>query len=297
MAIKRILTYHIQKDTSVGDYLRSQGYSQHMIQHLKRTENGLMADGRWLYVKDLLHPGDILAVTVAEEESSRKILPVPMDLDIVYEDEDILVLNKPSNMPIHPSLRNYDNTLANGVADYFQKRGTPHVFRCMNRLDRDTTGLTIIAKHLLAASILSQDIVHRKVHRAYLAIVDGILKDSGVVDAPIAREGDSIITRRVDFARGERAVTHYQAIASANGMTLVSLILETGRTHQIRVHMKYLGYPLVGDSLYNPGTSQMDRQALHATRLSFSHPITKEAMEFYAPLPPDMRHLFPAELP
>lgn len=292
--MKRIFTYQIEKEISVGDFLREQGYSQSVIVHLKKTENSLMAGKRWLYVRDILHPGEELTVTLLETEGSKKIPPVAMDLDIVYEDEDILVINKPSDTPIHPSLHNYENTLANGVASYFAKQGTPYVFRCMNRLDRDTTGLTILAKHMLSASILSKDIAQRRVHRTYLAIVDGILTGSGTITAPIGREADSVITRCIDYEHGERAVTHYQCLAHREGLTLVSLRLETGRTHQIRVHMKHLGYPLIGDYLYHPDTTRIGRQALHSYRLEFIHPITKRAMELTAPLPSDMERLFPA---
>lgn len=292
--MKRIFTYQIEKKTTVGDFLKEQGYSRSVIVHLKKTENSLMSDGRWLYVRDMLYPGDELTVNLIETESSKKIPPVPMDLDIVYEDEDILVINKPSNTPIHPSLHNYENTLANGVADYFKKQGISYVFRCMNRLDRDTTGLTILAKHMLSASILSRDIVNRQVHRTYLAIVDGTLTGSGTIDAPIGREEGSLITRCIDYEHGERAITHYKSLASRDGLTLVSLELETGRTHQIRVHMKHLGYPLIGDYLYHPDTTRIDRQALHSYRLEFIHPITKKAMELTAPLPCDMERLFPS---
>lgn len=291
--MKRVFTYQIEKETTVGDFLKEQGYSRSVIVHLKKTENSITSKGRWLYVRDRLHPGQELTVTLLEKEGSKKIPPVPMDLDIVYEDEDILVVNKPSDTPIHPSLHNYENTLANGVMDYFEKQGISYVFRCMNRLDRDTTGLTILAKHMLSASILSKDIVERQVHRTYLAIVDGILTGSGTIDAPIGRENDSVITRCIDFEHGERAVTHYQSLSSKDGLTLVSLQLETGRTHQIRVHMKHLGYPLIGDYLYHPDTSRIGRQALHSHRLEFVHPITKKAMELTAPLPSDMERLFP----
>ena len=194
-------------------------------------------------------------------------------------------------MPIHPSLNNYENTLANGVADYYQQKGEAYVFRCMNRLDRDTTGLTILAKHMLSAAILSQDVANRAVHRTYLAIVEGTLTGSGTIDAPI--ESNSLITRCIDYEHGERAVTHYRSLACHNDLTLVSLRLETGRTHQIRVHMKHLGYPLIGDYLYHPDMTKISRQALHSSLLEFTHPITKKAMKLSAPLPCDMRKLFP----
>lgn len=290
--MKRIFTYDIKKEITVGNFLKEQGYSQSVIVHLKKTPNSITVNGNWLYVKDLLHPGDVLTVTLLETESSKKIPPVPMDLDIVYEDEDILVINKPADTPIHPSLHNYENTLANGVAHYFAKQNEAYVFRCMNRLDRDTTGLTILSKHMLSASILSKDIANRRVHRTYLAIVKGELSGEGTIDAPIGREDGSVITRCIDYENGERAITHYKSLAIQNGLTLLSLRLETGRTHQIRVHMKHFGYPLIGDYLYHPDMSQISRQALHSYRLEFVHPITKKAMEFTAPLPFDMERLF-----
>lgn len=292
--MKRIFTYLIEQETSVGDFLREQGYSRSVMVHLKKTKNSLMVKDRWLYVRDRLYPGDILTVTLSETESSKKIPPIPMDLDIAYEDEDLLVVNKPADTPIHPSLHNYENTLANGAAYYYAAQGEAYVFRCMNRLDRDTTGLTILAKHMLSAAILSKDIAERRVTRTYLAIVKGTLTGSGTIDAPIGREDGSVITRCIDYEQGERAVTHYKSLQTRNGLSLIALRLETGRTHQIRVHMKHIGYPLIGDYLYNPDTSRIHRQALHSYQLNFTHPITKKAVELTAPLPSDMKRLFPS---
>lgn len=294
--MKRILTYQIQQKISVASFLKEQGYSHSTLVHLKKTPKSLMCGDRWLYLRDILYPKDCLTVILEETESSQKILSVSMPLDIVYEDEDLLVINKPADMPIHPSLNNYENTLANGVAYYFSKKHEAFVFRCMNRLDRDTTGLTLIAKHMLSASILSQAVAKREISRTYLAIVDGTLTGNGTIHAPIAREPGSAITRCVDFEQGETAITHYEVLATSNRLSLVSLHLETGRTHQIRVHMKYLGYPLIGDYLYHPDTTYIARQALHSYRLSFIHPITKKAMEFTAPLPFDMAGLFPTQI-
>ena len=163
----------------------------------------------------------------------------------------------------------------------------------MNRLDKDTTGLTIVAKHALSASILSAAIRNREIKREYLAIVTGKTDTFGTIDAPIARKDGSILERCVDFENGERAVTHYKRLMYKDGLSLLLLTLETGRTHQIRVHMKYLNHPLIGDFLYNPDFSKMNRQALHAYRLSFLHPIKKEPILISAPLPSDMVSLFP----
>lgn len=249
----------------------------------------ILIDGRWEYMRYLLKSGDTLTVHVQETEVSEKIPPVEMPLDIVYEDEDIMVINKPADMPIHPSLNNYYNSLANGLAWYFERQEKPFIFRCVNRLDRDTSGLTIIAKHMLSSGILSSMVANRDIHREYRAIVRGqITPEAGTIDAPIARVSDSIIERTVDYEKGDHAVTHYQTVAYKNGHSLLSIHLETGRTHQIRVHMKHIGFPLIGDHLYNPDMEYMTRQALHSYRLQFKHPITGEAMDFIAPLPKDM---------
>ncbi len=291
--MNRVLTYlttEYDVPQSIEHYLKSKGYSSQCIKELKKMPESILINGRWEYMRYLLQPGDTLTVHVQETEVSEKIPPVEMALDIVYEDEDIMVINKPADMPIHPSLNNYYNSLANGLAWYFEKQNKPFVFRCVNRLDRDTSGLTIIAKHMLSAGILATMVANRTIHREYRAIVRGqITPESGTVDAPIARVGDSIIERTVDYEKGDRAVTHYETIAYKNGHSLLSIHLETGRTHQIRVHMKHIGFPLIGDYLYNPDMEHMTRQALHSYRLQFTHPITGEAMDFVAPLPEDMQ--------
>ena len=229
---------------------------------------------------------------ICEEKSSEKIPPVHLPLDIIYEDEDIIVINKPAGMPIHPSMNNYTNSMANALAWYYQEQGKPFIFRCCNRLDRDTSGLTVVAKHLVSAGILSSMVSEKALCREYLAIASGhVSPKSGTICAPLARKGTSIIERMVDFEHGENAVTHYRTVGVYGPHTLVALKLETGRTHQIRVHMQYLGYPLIGDYLYNPDMKYISRQALHSYRLSFSHPITGRFMEFTAPLPNDMKEV------
>jgi 23S rRNA pseudouridine1911/1915/1917 synthase len=215
-----------------------------------------------------------------------------MELKILYEDEDILVINKPADMPVHPSAGNYENTLANGIAWYFYEKGEDFVYRCINRLDRDTTGALILAKNPLSAAILSVQMRNRQICRTYLALVDGVLPESGNVDAPIARMDGSVITREVNFQNGESAVTHYERLAVGKDYSLAELHLETGRTHQIRVHMKYIGHPLPGDFLYNPDYRWIKRQPLHSYQLEFTHPVTKKAMLFTAPVPADFVSAF-----
>lgn len=293
--MKRIFSYTIPEEfenSTLLSFLKAECYSSPVITHLKRTENGILLNGCWARVRDILHKNDILTITLLETTSSEHIVPIPLPLNIIYEDEDLMVINKPADMPIHPSQNNYENTLANAVAYYFDQKGIPFVYRCINRLDRDTTGLLILAKHMYSASLLSDMVKNRLIHREYIAIADGNVEDEGLIDAPIARTKESTIEREVNFESGDFARTHYKCLQRKNGYSLVSLKLETGRTHQIRVHMKYIGHALLGDFLYNPDYTFIGRQALHSYRLTFTHPITKEELEFTAPLPPDMKRLF-----
>ena len=290
--MNRNIDYIIDEDSSglrVEQFLRRKRYSGQNLSEIKRMPKSILVNGVHYYMRQELSTGDHLQVRICETQNSEKIPPTKLPLDIIYEDEDLLVLNKPAGMPIHPSLNNYTNSMANALAYYFQSQGKPFIFRCCNRLDRDTSGLTIVSKHLVSGSILSDMTKYRKVHREYLAIVRGSVTPSeGTIQAPLGRKEGTIIERTVDWEHGEDAVTHYKVVKEANGHSLVSLRLETGRTHQIRIHMKYLGYPLIGDYLYNPDMEYMTRQALHSHHMEFTHPVTGEHMSFTAPLPEDM---------
>lgn len=276
---------------SIRDYLKKQGFSKPLLARIKNSSGCLFLNEKPALLSALLTPGDSLRVLVPEEAASEHIQPVEMLLTILYEDEDLIVINKPANMPIHPSINNYTNTLANALAWYYKDAGSPFVFRCLNRLDRDTSGLTVIAKNPLSAAILSRSMKQGRFHRTYYAGVEGITPDTGTINAPIAREAESIITRRVDFQNGQPAVTHFETISHGINYSLIKLHLETGRTHQIRVHMKHIGHPLPGDFLYHPDTTHIKRQALHAKALSFPHPITGEMLSFDSEVPDDIMHL------
>lgn len=294
--IKKKMHYEItaaDAGQTAEQFLRKKGYSHHLVVHLRNTPMGLSMNGQEIFTIHRLKEGEILHVSLEEMENSHNIVPTRLPLSIVYEDEDILVVNKPHHMPIHPSQGHFENTLANAVAWYFSQKGEPFVYRAINRLDRDTTGLLVLAKHMLSACILSDQMIKRDIHREYRALVCGKTEESGTVDAPIGRAENSTVERRVDFENGESACTHYRRISynPENDLSLLSLRLDTGRTHQIRVHMGYIGHPLPGDFLYCPDYRYIDRQPLHSYGLSFLHPLTGEEMQFTAPLPEDMAAL------
>lgn len=296
--MERIITYTISTGESgenVLGFLRKKGFSKHILTTMKRAEQAILLNGQPAFGRTFLREGDVLRILVPEETgdgAESSIIPVPLPLDILYEDEDILVLNKPADMPVHPSAGNYENTLANGVAWYYKQQGKAFVYRCINRLDRDTTGVLVLAKNPLSGALLSAQMKQRQIRRTYLALTDGIPPERGTISAPVARMDASVITREVNFERGEAAVTHYERLAVNNGYALVELHLDTGRTHQIRVHMKYIGCPLPGDFLYHPVFDRIGRQALHSFQLEFAHPITGEPMCFLAPVPEDFRRAF-----
>lgn len=294
-----------QEDDFAGEtiaaFLIKQGWTSQNLKDLRKTSDGIEVNGERVFQNYRLQPEDLLKVRVVEETSSEKIVPVKLPFSIVYEDEDIIAVNKPADMPIHPSLRNYENSLANALMDYYAQQDSPFVFRCINRLDRDTSGLTIVAKNSVSAGILGKQMaasvknscIPKPLRREYLGIVRGeSVPEHGTIEAPIARKDTSVIERMVDFQSGEHAVTHYEVVKRGHGHTLLKLWLETGRTHQIRVHLKYAGFPLIGDYLYNPDMEYIHRQALHSYRLTFLHPITGQSLQLEAPMPEDMKTVF-----
>ncbi len=295
--MKRTFEYDITStdaNQTILQFLKNKGYSSSNVVALKKIEKSILVNGIWEHVTYKLKDGDRLTIHYTEDSSSEHIVPTALPFSVIYEDEDILVIDKPADMPIHPSLNNYTNTLANALMYYYSQKEENFTFRCINRLDRDTTGLVLLAKHGISAGILSLQMQNRDIHRTYLALVEGGFSDTGgTIDAPIARKGKSIIEREVNYLTGERAVTHYEVVQACKNSpyTLLSLHLETGRTHQIRVHMQHIGHPLIGDTLYPSDCSQIKRQALHSSRLQFKHPITGADMDFKTELPKDMSRL------
>lgn len=291
----RIFHYQItenERGTTVLDFLRKKGFSRHILSSMKADKEALTRNGQRIGGREQLLAGDYFRVRLLETVDSDGIIPVSMPLSILYEDEDILVINKPADMPVHPSIGNYTNTLANGVTAYLDAKGEHSPFRCINRLDRDTSGALILAKNAFSAAVLSTQMRNRQIRRTYLAVVEGITPPNGTISAPISRVDDSVIERHVDFLHGEPAVTHYERLETKNEHSLLEIHLETGRTHQIRVHMGYIGHPLPADYLYHPEYDCFKRQPLHSLQLEFRHPVTDKSMCLLAPIPEDMCNAF-----
>ena len=291
----RIFHYQItenEQNTTVLDFLRKKGFSRHILSSMKADKEALTRNGQRIGGREQLLAGDYFRVRLLETVDSDGIVPVSMPLSILYEDEDILVINKPADMPVHPSIGNYTNTLANGVTAYLDAKGEHSPFRCINRLDRDTSGALILAKNAFSAAVLSTQMRNRQIRRTYLAVVEGITPPNGTISAPISRVDDSVIERHVDFLHGEPAVTHYERLETKNEHSLLEIHLETGRTHQIRVHMGYIGHPLPADYLYHPEYDCFKRQPLHSLQLEFRHPVTDKSMCLLAPVPEDMCNAF-----
>lgn len=273
----RILEYNIEEGhhgLSVQDYLRQEhGYSRRMMSALKQKAGGITCNGDAVKVIEALRAGDILRADLSEHS---EIVPNPaLSVPVVYEDPDVIVFDKPYGMPVHPSVRHYEDTLGNYYMAHLHQNGEQQGYHPINRLDRDTTGLCLVAKHAYAAHRLSG-----KVQKTYTAVVCGSMpEDTGEISAPIAREADSII-KRVVSPDGQPSITRYQVLKRGNGYTTVQIRLLTGRTHQIRVHFSHIGYPLAGDSLYGGDIRILNTHALTCTELIFIHPVTKRELQF-----------------
>lgn len=231
-------------------------------------------------------------VVILDKEESQNIEPEKMDLDIVYEDEDIIVINKKPYMVVHPTKSHFNGTLSNGVMYYFKETGQNSIVRLVSRLDMNTSGLIIIAKNQFAHMQLSKEMREEHFQKRYLALVHGNLKErEGTINKPIYRENDDVIKRVVD-PRGQESITHYKVLERYENADLVECLLETGRTHQIRVHLSYLGNPIYGDFLYGEEEDELiPRQALHAYGLDFYSPRTREKLSLRAEMPEDMKEL------
>lgn len=283
----RVLEYIIPEEfdgKTVESFLRGHiKMSLALLRSQKRVPDGITLNGVHTRSIDKIHTNDILRVNLPDDEKAS--IPSDYPLDIIYEDEDILIINKPAELPMHESHNHQGDTLANAVAGYLTKKGKPAVFRAVGRLDKGTSGAVLCALNTFAASKLSG-----KTEKEYLAVPTGKYTQNGTVDKPICRP-DPIKTYRTADDRGDRAVTHFFPLEWGDDYSLLLIRLETGRTHQIRVHSAYMGTPLYGDTMYGTGDKDIKRQALHCKSLTFIHPVTNEKMTFEAPMPEDMERL------
>ncbi len=263
--------------------------SSKLIRSLKQSENGLMINGAHARTVDLLHAGDVVSVTIPDDANPAK--PGTALPEILWADDDLLVCNKPAMMPIHESHNHQGDTLQNSVALWLQQQGRTGAFRAVGRLDKGTSGVVVCALNAHAAARLSG-----KPEKTYLAIATGVFRGSGTIDAPIYRPDPMKTLRTVD-ERGDRAVTHWEALGTDGGNTLLRIRLETGRTHQIRVHFASLGAPLLGDSMYGAPDGRLGHQALHCASVRFRHPVTGEPVFCEAPMPAEMLALAKALAP
>lgn len=280
----RILEYKIPEDFNgkkVEHFLRKQlGMSARVIKDVKFAENGLVLNGKRVRTIDLLHTGDKFTITFPDD-SGEMFEPLKFPLEILFEDEDFLIVNKPAGLANHPSHNHQGDTLANAVAFHLKENGKRSVFRSVGRLDKGTSGIVICALNRFAAAAVSG-----KIYKEYEAVCEGVLTGEGVIDAPIYRP-DPIITVRTVDERGERAVTEWKALKNVNGRTHLRIHLQTGRTHQIRVHFAHLGMPLTGDTMYGTPSDLISHQALICKYCCFTHPVTGETIEIEAPTPKD----------
>ena len=268
------------------------GLSGTVVRRIKWWPDGILLDGQRVQTDARPQVGQLLSVRLDDLERRSGIVPAPGPLDLVYEDEDLIVVNKAPGVPVHPGPGHYNDTLGNFLLWHYDLEGDSADFHPVHRLDRGTSGLLVVAKHPYGQEKLKSQLHTGAFRRIYLAVCDGTpYPAQGVIDAPIGRAPGSLLARRVD-PEGQSARTRYRVVCTCGPRSLVELQLDTGRTHQIRVHMAHMGCPLTGDFLYGrEAPALITRPALHSARLELTHPITRARLEFTAPLPEDMKVL------
>lgn len=261
--------------------------SDRLIVKLKKSKQ-IYLNNSPAFVNQKLKIGDKILVDLDFEENSDNIVPTKIDLDILYEDDGLLIVNKPPFMPIHPSMDHFEDSLSNGIKYYFNSIGLKKKIRPVNRLDKNTSGIVIFAKNEYIQECLIKQMKSGSFKKEYLAILDGIIdKKIQIIDIPIARKENSIIERCIS-KNGAKAITEIELLKTFENYSLVKCNIKTGRTHQIRVHSSFIGHPILGDDLYGKKSELINRQALHAYKVSFIHPITKKLFKIDAELPKDI---------
>ncbi len=285
-----LISYTNDEDMILKEVLLDKlNFSVRSLSKMKR-EQSVLVNGEFKKPSANVKKGDLIEVKIDEDMANFEAQD--LNLDIIYDDFDIIMVNKPPFMVVHPTKSHYNNTIANGITDYIIKNDEKVKVRFVNRLDMNTSGLVIVAKNAYAHHTLSQDMSNDKVEKTYITVVHGIVtNDNGTINQPIYRQTEDSIKRVVDD-RGQESITHYKVIERLKDATVLQVKLETGRTHQIRVHMNYLGHGIIGDELYGYVNEELiNRQALHAYKLDFEQPRTKEKLSFEAELPKDIKNL------
>ncbi len=283
------------------DFLRlGIGVSRKTLVRLKAMDDGILLGGERVTVRAAVHTGDIVLLKIEDSEADENpyVGAIGQMPEIIYEDEAVIAVNKPANMPTHTSYGHYGDALSNAVCAYFKEQGKSFVFRAVNRLDRDTSGIVLIAKNRYYSSILSGALTESKFKKQYIAVVQGKTEPSGKIEGYIAREGDSIIKRRLlskQIEGSDYSLTEYTTLDSENNASVLLVTPITGRTHQIRVHLSSIGHPIIGDTMYGSESEHITRQALHAYKLTFPSPITGKSMTLTADIPSDIRAVMKAE--
>jgi 23S rRNA pseudouridine1911/1915/1917 synthase len=273
------------------EFLRKQQISKAALTDIKFHGGKIIVNGKEENVRYVLKKEDVVVVIFPKEKPSESMKPEKVPFEIVFEDEHCLVVNKPPYVSTIPSREHPSGSLANGLLYHFQQHGEERTVHIVNRLDRDTSGIMLVAKHRFSHSLFSKEQQKGTIKRTYIAIVHGVLKqDHGTIQAPISRKEDSIIERTVR-EDGQQAITHFRVLKRLQKCTFVELQLETGRTHQIRVHMAHIGHPLCGDALYGGEKTDINRQALHSYQIDFYHPFCKKTLSFTCPIPEDMKNV------
>ena len=288
------LEYNVKdltKYSTVKEVLRQEFLlSDRLIIKLKKN-NQIFLNNKTTFVNQKLEIGDKVLVVLDFEETCDNIVPTKMDLDILYEDDGLLIVNKPPFMPVHPSMDHYEDSLSNGIKYYFNSTRLKRKIRPVNRLDKNTSGIVVFAKNEYIQECLIRQMKSDTFEKEYIALVNGLLnKTEQVVEAPIARKENSIIERCVNPS-GDNAITIVKLLKTYDNYSLIKCILKTGRTHQIRVHTSYIGHPILGDDLYGNKSDKINRQALHAYKISFIHPITNKKLEITTKIAKDIESL------
>lgn len=293
--MKKNMTYRIEEgNITIKDFLLSHNISSKAISTLKKQVDGILVNGKVQFTNYKLQPNDILSINLDENNDYENIIATKMDLNILYEDDDLVIVNKSADITVHPSKKYFTNSLVNGLTYYYQNKNMDVKLHCITRLDKETSGCVLFAKNRIAANCLSNMVKQKEISKTYLSLASGkVSKQHFLISAPISRISKGNILRCVDFQTGKEALTECFLLGyyPSNDISLLKCLLHTGRTHQIRVHLQYINHPIVSDSLYNKSCNLLLRQGLHCYNIRFIHPISHQLIDVTSQLPADLKQV------